>query len=937
MSAFKADDLSERLSAALPALAPQWPRLLAASRFLRDTLSQLLAEGADLRGFAAASPSDALAMQMEPLAAFADEAAFMQALRRLRRRRMAQIALRDLAQLAPLDETLGALSELADASIAAALSFAERQLQARFGVPFDSEGTRLQPVVLGMGKLGGGELNFSSDIDLIFCHTAAGETQGPRVISSDEYFAKLAQGVQRLLAQRTEDGFVFRVDLMLRPFGSAGPLSISFAAAEEYYLVHGREWERYAMIKARPVAGDLEAGARLLQGLRPFVYRRYLDYSAIGSLRALKRLIAEDVARRGQEDNIKLGSGGIRELEFIVQSFQLVRGGAERSLRDTRLRPVLRYLGEAGHLDAEVAVRLDAAYVFLRRVENAIQIYDDQQVHALPRDEGIRAALCAALDLPDWRALLAQLDAVRQFVQQEFDRIFAERGGERDSPSTPLLRDLWFERLEGDAALQALAGGGFARAPRQVLDALQALRGARLVRQMREETQERLLLLLAQLFDEALQQALPEAALGRVLGVMQSIAGRTTYLMLLYENATARAQLVRLCAASPWLSDFIARSPMLLDVLLDPRSLYAPPDRQQLRDELARRCVEIGVDDTERGMDVLRQYQKEMTLRIAAADLSAALPLVQVSDRLTWLAEALVDQALKLAWQEMRAQYGEPQRSDGAVAGFAAIGFGKFGGIELGYGSDLDLVFLHDCDRLDGDTAGGPRAINNGVFYARLAQRLINWLATQTHAGRVYEIDMELRPNGRSGMLVTSLASFAAYQRDEAWTWEHQALTRARPVAGSVQIGEAFRSVRREVLMQARDDESLRRDIVEMRAKMRGQLDKSNEQRWDLKQGEGGLIDIEFITQYLVLRDAHRDARLVEYSDNWRQLDALAAVGSVDAGSREALIDSYRRYRAWAHAAALQNEAALAEPGRFTEERARVRALWLHYLGRSPA
>lgn len=937
MSAFKPDDLSERLSAVLPALARQWPRLLAASRFLRDALNQLLADNADLRDFADAAPAGALTVQMEAMTALADEAALMRALRRLRRRRMAQIALRDLAQLAPLDETLAALSELADASIAAALSFTERQLQTRFGMPRDAQGGLLQPVVLGMGKLGGGELNFSSDIDLIFCHTAAGETDGARSISSDEYFAKLAQGVQRLLAQRTEDGFVFRVDLMLRPFGSAGPLSISFAAAEEYYLVHGREWERYAMIKARPVAGDLDAGARLLQALRPFVYRRYLDYSAIGSLRALKRLIAEDVARRGQEDNIKLGSGGIRELEFIVQSFQLVRGGAERSLRDPRLRPVLRYLGETGHLDAGVAARLDAAYVFLRRAENAIQIYDDQQAHALPQDEGIRVALCAALDLPDWAALLTQLDAVRQFVQQEFDRIFAERGGERDSPSTPLLRDLWFQRLEGDAAFDALSGGGFGREPRRVLETLDTLRAARLVRAMSDETQERLLLLLALLFDEARQQSMPEAALCRVLGVVQATAGRTTYLTLLYENATARAQLVRLCAASPWLSDFIARSPMLLDVLLDPRTLYAPPDRQQLRDDLARRCADLGVDDTERGMDVLRQYQKEMTLRIAAADLSAALPLVQVSDRLTWLAEALVDQALQLAWQEMRAQYGEPQRSDGAVAGFAAIGFGKFGGIELGYGSDLDLVFLHDCDRLDGDTAGGPRAINNGVFYARLAQRLINWLATQTHAGRVYEIDMELRPNGRSGMLVTSLASFAAYQRDEAWTWEHQALTRARPVAGSADIGAAFNDVRRDILMQPRDAAVLRREITDMRDKMRDQLDKSDAERWDLKQGEGGLIDIEFITQFLVLRDAHGDARLVEYSDNWRQLDALAAAGSVDAAARQALIDSYRRYRAYAHAAALQNEAALASPARFAAERTRVQELWLAYLGHPTA
>jgi len=925
--------LQAALAARTADVAAQLPRILAASRFFRETVARL----ADPEAFAAAllerRPGGSHIATVAQLAALEDDAELMRELRIRRREEMARIAFRDLTGLAELDETLGDLSDLADACIEAALQAGERRLQARFGVPRDEAGEVIRPVVLGMGKLGGRELNFSSDIDLIFCHRAAGETDGAKALSTDEYFAKLAQEVQRLLAAVTPDGFVFRVDLMLRPFGSAGALSVSFSALEEYYQVHGREWERYALIKARPVAGDIKAGTELLRNLRPFVYRRYLDYNAIGSLRELKRLIADDVARRGQEDNIKLGSGGIRELEFIVQSFQLVRGGAERALRDSRLRPVLRYLGESGHLAPEVTRELDAAYVFLRRLENAIQIWADQQTHALPTQDDARAALCAALQFDNWDTLQARLATVRQFVQEQFDAIFAERGeADADSPSARLVRALWVGLVEGDEAYEALSVAGFGRKPQQVLAALEELRSARLVRNMSESAMQKLQALLGPLFDAAREHAAPEQTLTRTLSVVQAIAGRSTYLTLLHDSAVARAQLVRLCGASPWLTDFIAKSPALLDTLLDPRTLYAPPDREELRRELARRTAGLTADDTEVGMDILRRYQKEMTLRIAAADLAGSLPLVQVSDRLTWLAEALVDEALQRAWLEMRAQYGEPLRSDGEKAGFAVLAYGKFGGIELGYGSDLDLVFVHDCDQLDGDTVNGPRAINNGVFYARLAQRVINWLATRTPAGRAYEIDMELRPNGRSGLLVTSVESFATYQRESAWTWEHQALTRARGVAGTPSIVESFVALRREVLMRPRDAAQLQRDIVEMRAKMRASLDRSNAERWDIKQGDGGLIDIEFITQFHVLRDAHRDVAIAEWSDNWRQLEALAAAGSLPREECDELIRCYRAYRAWQHGCSLQNAETFAPPEHFADERASVRAIMARHL-----
>ena len=902
------------------------PRVLAASRFVRETLAL---PGFDVGAFASAVTPGEQARPILALASAPDESTFMRELRRLRRAAMARIAFRDLAELAPLDETLGDLSDLADACCEAALRFVESRLQVRHGLPRTEDGQVIRPVVLGMGKLGGRELNFSSDIDLIFCHTAAGETDGARRISSDEYFPKLAQDVSRLLASRTEDGFVFRVDTMLRPFGSAGALSASFAALEDYYQVHGREWERYALIKARPIAGDIDAGFELLKSLRPFVYRRYLDYNAIGNLRDLKRMIEDEVRRKGLHDNIKLGAGGIRELEFIVQSFQLVRGGQEAMLRDARLRPVLRHLGEAGHLAPAITQRLDESYVFLRRVENAIQMYADEQAHALPVQPELRSALCAALSFEHWDALLAAIEDVRCFVKEQFQSVFATDEAARvEIPLRGLIEALWNDALEGDAALEALYAAGFRQRTAILLDDLSALKSARLVRGMREDAVQKLIGLIALLAEESLGQPGPDVALRRTLKVLQAVAGRTTYLALLREGAAARSQLLRLCAASPWLSEFIAQSPVLLDTLLDPRTLYEPPEREELFSELRRRCAEFGASDTEAAMDTLRRYQKEITLRVAAADLVHALPLVKVSDRLTWLAEAIVAQALEFAWAEMRAQYGQPMRSDGAPAGFAVIGYGKLGGIELGYGSDLDLVFLHDCDQLDEDSQGGPRRIDNGTYFARLAQRLINWLATQTSAGRAYEVDMELRPNGRSGLLVSSQSSFADYQRSQAWTWEHQALTRARPVAGSAGIADEFARLRAEVMGRRREVERLRREIAEMRAKMRESLDKSTAEGWDVKQGVGGLIDLEFITQFLVLRDAHRDPAIAEWSDNWRQLEALERAGSVRADEKRELIDCYRRYRAWAHARALQQESALTPADAFIEQRACVAAHW---------
>jgi [glutamine synthetase] adenylyltransferase / [glutamine synthetase]-adenylyl-L-tyrosine phosphorylase len=854
-----------------------------------------------------------------------DETQFMAALRAFRMQRMARIAARDLAGAAPLVETLAAVSELAEAACVASLAFAEKVLRKVHGRPRDEQGAPVDGYVLGMGKLGGGELNFSSDIDLIFGYRAGGATDGRQAIANEQYFEKLVRLFTRYLGERTPEGFVFRVDWLLRPFGASGPPAMTSGAMEEYYQTHGREWERYAMIKARVVAGDRAAGEALLQALRPFVYRRYLDFNAIGALRDMKRMINEEVRRKELHDNIKLGAGGIREIEFIVQAFQLMRGGREPPLRDHRLLPVLAYLGGA-YLSPATAAELRAAYEFLRRVENAIQMREDEQRHAPPDDAGARAALAAVLGHADWPALAARLDAVRARVQAEFNRLFAEPDAPgEDSGLVGAVSALW--RGDSGAADEPLAGAGFADAVDALREAVQALRDSPLTRTLSEASLRRLEGLVVRLLADARQLAAPGVAAQRTLRVVAAIAGRATYVTLLHDNAGARAQLLRLCAASPWITELLAQSPILLDQLLDTRTLYAPPDREQMRVELDAQFAHVASGDTEGAMNLLRNFRQEVTLRIAAADLVEALPLVKVSDRLTWLAEVILARTLERVRAEMTQQYGEPRRGRQPV-GFAVAAYGKFGGIELGYGSDLDLLFLHDCEDLQAPTKGGDKPLPAEVWLSRLAQRVIHWLSTQTSAGRAYEVDLELRPDGRRGLTVSSLRSFEQYQHENAWTWEHQALTRARAVAGDAPARAAFERIRREVLTRPRDAGKLRQDVVDMRERMRGALDKSSSERFDVKQGRGGLTDIEFITQYLVLRHAAAHPQLLDWPDHWRQTDALAAAGVLPAAQAGALIEVYRTYRSWLHRRSLQQVDALAPAAEFAAERQRTLQHW---------
>ncbi|MFZ1493932.1 MAG: bifunctional [glutamate--ammonia ligase]-adenylyl-L-tyrosine phosphorylase/[glutamate--ammonia-ligase] adenylyltransferase [Candidatus Competibacter denitrificans] len=852
-------------------------------------------------------------------------------LRRFRRWEMTRIAWRDLAGLAGLEETLGDLSELAEQLIDAALARLDEWHCRRYGQPRDADGQPQRLVVLGMGKLGGRELNFSSDIDLIYTYPRQGQTDGDRSVSNEEFFRRLGQRVSKLLAEPTAEGFVYRVDLRLRPFGDSGPLAMSFTAFEDYYQNHGRDWERYAMIKARVVAGDRVAGERLLADLRPFVYRRYLDYSAFASLRDMKVLIAQEIERKGMRGNVKLGPGGIREIEFIGQAFQLIYGGREPALRERSILRVLDILATSGRLPVIAVTELKQAYDFLRRVENRLQAWADQQTHHLPEDDLAQLRLAFAMGFANWRAFTAELTRHGEAVTQQFTQVFGDPAATDAKPQGTRadLALLWQADPTEDNALRLLAERGFEN-PALAWNRLQALKNGFSYRAMSQRGRERLDELIPRVLTAVSAIAQPTSTLERVLDLLESVARRSVYLALLTDHPQALAQLVKLCAASSWIGKHLARYPLLLDDLLNPTTLYAPLDRQGLALDLERQLARVPVDDSEERLNALRYFKQTQVLRVAAADVSGAMPLMIVSDHLTEIAEVLLRKVLELAWADLLPKFGQPRcMSDGVErdARFAIVAYGKLGGIELNYGSDLDLVFLHDSAG-DRQLTTGPRQIDNPSFFAKLVQRVIYWLTTRTGAGDLYEVDTRLRPSGRAGLLVSSFEAFAEYQYHQAWTWEHQALTRARAVAGPPELAERYQALRRDVLRMARNPQTLRCDVCEMRERMRAELDASNAETFDLKQGCGGIADIEFMVQYKVLANAQRYPDLVIYPDNIRQLDGLERSGSLSIADAARLRNAYRNLRRRIHLLKLQEQSACVPVAEASDARKAVVGIW---------
>ena len=835
-----------------------------------------------------------------------DEQQLAKALRILRKRVMLHVLTRDLNGLSDLDEVMRSMTALAELAVQRAQALIMQSMVGQFGNPVGAEsGSPQELLVIGMGKLGGGELNVSSDIDLIFVYPEDGETDGSRSLSNHEFFNRLGRRLIALINDLTADGYVFRVDMRLRPYGDSGPLTVSFAALEEYLLLQGREWERYAWIKARVVSPQDSAHTVELEKLaQPFVFRKYLDFGSFDSMRKLHAQIRAEVVRRDLYQNIKLGPGGIREIEFIAQVFQLIRGGRDARLRIRPTRLVLQQLARDGELSTEVVARLDSSYVFLRNLEHRLQYLDDQQTQELPENTEQRIILAEAMNFADYDALLAALAPLRDFVSRQFETVF---GAKQENAG----HDWWRDDTTKEELSAALATLGYSDDGSLAENLLQFRTGSR-YRQLPENSSQRLDLLLPRLAELCAETANREEALRRTVGLLEAIARRSSYLAFLAEYPQALPRLVHLLAASAWAGEYLTQHPILLDELMDTRELYVAPDWLALDAQLAAQLL-AHVGDTEREMDTLRQFQQAQTFQLLAMDLQGLLPLEKLSDHLSDLADLILRHVLRLCWRDARKKHREhPQ--------FAIIAYGKLGGRELGYASDLDLVFLYDDLH--------PEA---GEIYARLAQRINTMLSSYTSSGRLYEVDLRLRPNGDSGLLVSSVAAFDEYQHKNAWVWEHQALTRARFCAGDEAVGAQFRRIREEVLRMPRDIAKLRQDVIEMRQKMQdGHPNRTP--LFDIKQDRGGMVDIEFMVQFLVLAHAAAHPELTANRGNLALLDIAAKLDLVEGELGSKVRELYRELRRIQHQMRLNNQ----DPCRIEHDlvdTAPVLTLWQSLLG----
>ncbi|MCW9699982.1 bifunctional [glutamate--ammonia ligase]-adenylyl-L-tyrosine phosphorylase/[glutamate--ammonia-ligase] adenylyltransferase [Avibacterium sp. 20-129] len=883
-----------------------------------------------------------------------DDTQLYRQLRLFRHREMAKLSLCQSLNLATVEEIFIALSQLAETIIIAARDWLYQRACAEMGIPMDSHGKPQQLYILGMGKLGGFELNFSSDIDLIFTYPANGETQGARrSIENSVFFTRLGQRLINALDQYTPDGFVYRTDMRLRPFGEAGALALSFTAMEQYYQEQGRDWERYAMIKGRILGADpQDPNIKNLQNLlRPFVYRRYIDFSVIQSLREMKHKIEREVRRRGLSDNIKLGAGGIREIEFIVQVFQLIRGGREIKLQQHGLLHILPELEQLALLSSQEVTDLKNAYLFLRRVENVLQAIDDKQTQLLPEKELDRQRLIVALQrYTQWNTqkqpVLVEnsitswvdFDTLLQSHQNKVRSVFSQLIGAENDPS-PQENSQWNDFLETDLNEEdlqlILQQNGITLAENApLLQRLTQFRNELARRPIGARGRGVLRQLMPMLLAQVFQHQAYESLLPRMLDIVDKILTRTAYLELLVENPQVLNQLIELCSHSQLIAQQVARHPILLDELLDRNALLNPTDFSEYASELKQYLLRLPQDDEEQFIDALRQFKQSTLLRVAAADILGALPVMKVSDHLTYLAEAIIAAVVDLAWQQVTARFGIPEYLPPNKKGFLVIGYGKLGGIELGYKSDLDLVFLFDGSKT-GQTQGGRKVIDSNQFYLKLTQKIISIFSMNTSAGVLYDIDIRLRPSGDAGLLGCSLSAFENYQLNDAWTWEKQALVRSRAVYGDVALRQRFEQIRRKVLSAPRDLVKLKEDVKAMREKMYQHLAHTNPDEFNIKTDQGGITDIEFIAQYLVLTYAPQYPNLTIWSDNVRIFESMAelqnsenksAVLNVDIS--EHLKNAYTRLRNRIHHLNLLGLPAVVKQAEYQSERQFIRQIW---------
>ncbi len=844
-----------------------------------------------------------------------EEMAWMKALRILRARLMFRWIWQDANQLTDVVTLTRELSDFADASIVAAKTFALPALIAKHGEPIGYNGKVQDLIVIGMGKLGAQELNLSSDIDLIFAFDEQGETNGRKCIDVQQFCILWGQKLIYLLDHITADGFVFRVDMRLRPWGDGSALAISHVALEKYLSQHGREWERYAWIKARIITGGKD-GDDLLEMTRPFVFRKYVDYTAFEAMREMKAMIEREVARRNIADDIKLGAGGIREVEFIVQVFQLIYGGSKLELQDRQCLVSLHHLGEVGFLDQQSVLDLEDAYLFLRRVEHAIQALHDQQTQSLPTEPELRQRITDTLGFANWDDFLSYLNEKRTKVTFQFEHLIKEKGLESPIESFSQLESQLNVVLD-DGAKNLIHEFWYGHAIKKI--------PAKAVQRLKE--------FWPHLIEAILQSDKPQVALMRLMPLVESVMRRTVYLVMLIESKGALQRLVKMATVSPWICEELTHYPVLLDEFLSMD--FELPKRKDLEDSLRQQLLRIEIDQVEDQMRVLRLFKKSNVLAVAASDVLAESPLMKVSDALTDIAEVSVIATLNLAYQTVAKRHGYPLDAEGMRCSldhmaFAVAGYGKLGGIELGYGSDLDLVFLHFMDE-QSDT-DGQKSISGFEFAMRVGQKFMSLMTTQTLDGRVYEIDTRLRPSGEAGLLVTSLKAFEQYQLKSAWLWEHQAIVRARSIAGERSLRDKFEELRCRILTLPREEETVRQEVLNMRQKMKDHLGSSKEQKKDgifhLKQDAGGIVDIEFMAQYVVLAWSGTNQDLAHYSDNVRILEDAAKAGCLSSDDVSALIQAYLSERAESHRLALANHNMQVSAADWHDTREVVCKLW---------
>ena len=794
-------------------------------------------------------------------------------LRILRRHVLAQIMTRDMARLSDLAEVTRTITEFADFAVNTALSFSYQYYTDMYGTPIGHYTQQPQFLsVVAMGKAGGFELNVSSDIDLIFIYPEKGSTNGKRERTNQEFFTKVGQKVIALLDEITADGQVFRVDMRLRPDGDSGALVCSETALEQYLVTQGREWERYAWCKGRvvtPYPNDIQAI------VRPFVFRKYLDYNAYQAMRDLHRQIRQEVQKRGMTENVKLGAGGIREVEFIAQIFQMIRGGQNRTLQLKGTQETLHKLGELTILPHEVVVNLLNAYVFLRDVEHRLQYWDDQQTQMLPENESQQNLLAQSMGFTDWQAFSGCLNEHRTFVNQVFNDVL---GAESANDESHELADIW-HNLPDDSnmVMQKLADLGF-QAAHELTEKLIQLKQSNKYRQLSTQAQHRLDNLIPRVVEVAAAGENIDATLLRLLGFLESVSRRSSYLAFLQQHSAALKKVADLMSQSAWLAEYLRLHPILLDELLAAQ-LMQPIDWEQASRELSGSLNACG-DDTEEKMDVLRHFQHAQIFHLTVQDLAGMWAVEALSDELSHLADAVLMHTLQHAWQNVPKRHLDSPK-------FAIIAYGKLGGKELGYASDLDLVYLYDDDFSE--------AVD---IYSKLSRRLTTWLSGNTGAGMLYDVDLRLRPNGDVGFLAHSVAAFEKYQHEQAWTWEHQALTRARFICGDTQIGAKFENIRREILTQNRDKSKLKQEIIGMREKMFATHPPVDD---NVKYARGGVVDVEFIVQYLVLSQSQYEPKLLENYGNIALLKIAAECGLIDKNLAENCAAAYRHYRQIQH------------------------------------